>query len=84
MECLLNNNNVIIFVVSKNKSNMGEKPVSKERIKLEKDLLFYLRYFKELQDRGHYKQELDYQIELLTKKLKEMKLSTASLERQGG
>ena len=24
---LLNNNNVIIFVVSKNKSNMGEKPV---------------------------------------------------------
>ena len=49
-----------------------EKPVSKERIKLEKDLLFYLRYYKELQDRGHYKQELDYQIELLTKKLKEM------------
>ena len=72
MEYLLNNNNVIIFVVSKNKSNMGEKPVSKERIKLEKDLLFYLRYYKELQDRGHYKQELDYQIELLTKKFKEM------------
>ena len=75
MECLLNNNNVIIFVVSKNKSNMGKLEkggVSKEQIKLEKELLFYLRYYKELQDRGHYKQELDYQIELLTKKLKEM------------
>ena len=69
---LFNNNNVIIFVVSKNKSNMGEKPVSKEREKLEKELLFYLRYYKELQNRGHYQIELDYQIKELMKKLKEM------------
>lgn len=72
MICLLNNNIVIIFVVSKNKSNMGEKPISKERMKLEKELLFYLRYYKELKSRGHYQQELDYQIEELMKKLKEM------------
>lgn len=51
---------------------MGEKPISKERIKLEKELLFYLRYNKELKSRGHYQIELDYQIEQLTKKLKEM------------
>lgn len=51
---------------------MGEKPVSKEREKLEKELLFYLRYYKELQNRGHYQIELDYQIEELMKKLKEM------------
>lgn len=72
MNYLYNNNNVIIFVESKNKSNMGEKPISKERIKLEKELLFYLRYYKEFKDRGHYQIELDYQIEQLTKKLKEM------------
>ncbi|WP_294481875.1 hypothetical protein [uncultured Bacteroides sp.] len=51
---------------------MGEKPISKERMKLEKELLFYLRYYKELKSRGHYQQELDYQIEELMKKLKEM------------
>lgn len=51
---------------------MGEKPISKERIKLEKELLFYLRYYKELKSRGHYQIELDYQIEQLTEKLKEM------------
>ncbi len=72
MICLFNNNIVITFVVSKNKSNMGEKPISKERMKLEKELLFYLRYYKELKSRGHYQQELDYQIEELMKKLKEM------------
>lgn len=69
---LCNNNIVIIFVVSKNKSNMGEKPISKERMKLEKELLFYLRYYKELKSRGHYQKELDYQIEELMRKLKEM------------
>lgn len=72
MICLFNNNIVITFVVSKNKSNMGEKPISKERMKLEKELLFYLRYYKELKSRGHYQQELDCQIEELMKKLKEM------------
>lgn len=51
---------------------MGEKPISKERMKLEKELLFYLRYYKELKNRGHYQKELDYQIEELMKKLKEM------------
>lgn len=69
---MFNNNIVITFVESKNKSNMGEKPISKERMKLEKELLFYLRYYKELKSRGHYQQELDYQIEELMKKLKEM------------
>lgn len=72
MHYLYNNNNVIIFVKSKNKSNMGEKPISKERQKLEKELLFFLRYYKELRSRGHYQKELDYQIERLTEKLKEM------------
>ena len=51
---------------------MSEKPMSKERQKLERELLFYLRYYKELQNRGHYKIELDYQIEQLMTKLKEM------------
>lgn len=69
---LRNNNIVIIFVVSKNKSNMGEKKISKERKKLERELLFYLRYYKELKNRGHYQKELDYQIEELMKKLKDM------------
>lgn len=72
MHYLYNNNNVITFVKSKNKSNMGEKPISKERQKLEKELLFFLRYYKELRSRGHYQKELDYQIERLTEKLKEM------------
>lgn len=51
---------------------MKEKPVSKERIRLEKELLFYLRYYKELKNRGHYEIKLDYQIENLTQKLKEI------------
>lgn len=51
---------------------MGEKPISKERQKLEKELLFFLRYYKELRSRGHYQVEIDYQIELLMTKLKEM------------
>ncbi len=69
---LCNNNIVITFVMSKNKSNMSEKPISKKRKKLEKELLFYLRYYKELKNRGHFQQELDYQIEQLMTKLKEM------------
>lgn len=69
---LCNNNNVIIFVESTNKSNMSEKPISKKRQKKEKELLFFLRYYKELKSRGHYQIELDYQIEQLMTKLKEM------------
>lgn len=69
---LCNNNIVIIFVMSKNKSKMSDKPISKERQKLEKELLFYLRYYKELKNRGHYQKELDYQIDRLTEKLKEI------------
>lgn len=72
MDYLYNNNNVIIFVGPKNKSNMGEKPISKERQKLERELLFFLRYYKELKSRGHYQIEMDYQIERLMTKLKEM------------
>lgn len=69
---MINNKIVIIFVDAKNKSKMGDKPVSKERQKLEKELLFYLRYYKELKSRGHYQKELDYQIDKLTEKLKEI------------
>lgn len=61
-----------MFVMSKNESSMSEKPISKERQKLEKELLFFLRYYRELKSRGHYQKELDYQIEVLTRKLKEM------------
>lgn len=72
MNHLHNNNNVITFVMSKNKSNMGEKIISKERKRLERELLFYLRYYKDLKNRGRYQSELDYQIERLTEKLKEI------------
>lgn len=72
MKHLLNNNNVITFVMSKNKSNMSEKIISEERKRVERELLFYLRYYKELKSRGRYQAELDYQIEKLTEKLKEM------------
>lgn len=51
---------------------MSDKQISKEREKIERELLFYLRYYKELRSRGHYKKELDYQIENLISKLKEM------------
>lgn len=51
---------------------MKEKTISKERKKLEKELLFYLRYYRELRNRGHYEAELDYQIQSLTQKLKEI------------
>lgn len=51
---------------------MGEKAISKERKRLERELLFYLRYYKELKNRGHYQTELDHEIERLTDKLKEM------------
>lgn len=51
---------------------MNEKTVSKERKELERELLFYLRYYKELKSRERYQAELDYQIERLTEKLKEM------------
>lgn len=63
---------VIIFVMSKNKSEMNDKAISKERKKFEAELLFYLRYYKELKSRGRYEAELDYQIDSLTQKLKEM------------
>lgn len=69
---MYNNIIVITFVMSKNKSNMGEKTISNERKKLERELLFYLRYYKELKNRGHYQTELDYEIERLTDKLKEI------------
>lgn len=52
-----NYNIVIVFVESKNKSIMSDKPVSKERKRLERELLFYLRYYKELKARGHYQKE---------------------------
>lgn len=67
-----NNNIVITFVMSKNKSDMLEKAISKERKELERELLFYLRYYKELKSRERYQAELDYQIERLTEKLKQM------------
>lgn len=51
---------------------MKEKTISKERKRLEKELLFYLRYYRELKSRGHYEAELDYQIMSLTQKLKEI------------
>lgn len=66
-----NNNIVIIFVVMKNLNRMNEKPVSRERRNKEKELLFYLRYYQELKNRGRYESELDYQIEKLIEKLKE-------------
>lgn len=69
---MLNNNIVITFVMSKNKSDMSEKAISKERKELERELLFYLRYYKELKSRERYQAELDYQIERLTEKLKQM------------
>lgn len=69
---MLNNNSVIIFVVSRNKSYMTMKKVSKERKRVEKELMFYLRYYKELESRGHYQSELDYEIERLIEKLKKM------------
>ncbi len=69
---MFNYNIVITFVLSKTKSNMSEKPISKERQKLERELLFYLRYYKELKSRGHFQEELDFQIERLTEKLKEI------------
>lgn len=72
LDYLHNNNIVIIFVESKNKSNMSDKPISKERQKIERELLFFLRYYRELKSRGHFQKELDYQIERLTEKLKEM------------
>lgn len=50
---------------------MKEKPVSKERRSKEKELLFYLRYYKELKSRGRYEAELDYQIEKLIEALKQ-------------
>jgi len=58
--------------MSKNKSDMSEKAISKERKELERELLFYLRYYKELKSRERYQAELDYQIERLTEKLKQM------------
>lgn len=57
--------------MSKNISRMKEKPVSKERRSKEKELLFYLRYYKELKNRGRYEAELDYQIEKLIEALKQ-------------
>lgn len=72
MNYLHNNNIVITFVMSKNKSDMLEKAISKERKELERELLFYLRYYKELKSRERYQAELDYQIERLTEKLKQM------------
>lgn len=51
---------------------MVDKKVSEERKRVEKELLFYLRYYKELKSRGHYQSELDYEIERLIEKLKEM------------
>lgn len=51
---------------------MVEKRISEERKRVERELLFYLRYYKELKSRGRYQSELDYQIERLTEKLKEM------------
>ena len=71
MKHLHNNNIVITFVMSKNISRMKEKPVSKERRSKEKELLFYLRYYKELKNRGRYEAELDYQIEKLIEALKQ-------------
>ena len=43
---------------------MIEKPITKERIRLER-VVVLLRYYKELKDRGHYQEEPDYQIEQL-------------------
>lgn len=51
---------------------MTMKKVSKERKRVEKELMFYLRYYKELESRGHYQSELDYEIERLIEKLKKM------------
>lgn len=51
---------------------MTMKKVSKERKRVEKELMFYLRYYKELENRGHYQSELDYEIERLIEKLKKM------------
>lgn len=51
---------------------MNDKAVSKERKERERELIFYLRYYKELKSRGHYSVELDYQIERLIEDLKEM------------
>lgn len=61
-----------MFVMSKSKSEMNAKAVSKERKERERELIFYLRYYKELRSRGHYSVELDYQIEKLMEELKEM------------
>ena len=49
-----------------------EKQVSKKRKELERELLFYLRYYKELQSRGRFKIEIDHQIKMLVAKLKEI------------
>lgn len=45
---------------------MEEKTITKERKRLERELLFYLRYYKELKSSGHYQIELDYEIVRLT------------------
>jgi hypothetical protein len=56
--------------VSNNKrKNMKEK-ISKERRKAEKELLFYLRYFKKFAPDSRAK--FDYEIDRLVEKLKEM------------
>lgn len=41
---------------------MNEKTISKERKELERELLFYLRYYKDLKNIERYQAELDYQI----------------------
>lgn len=67
---MYNKHKFIIFVLLKRK---GMKRKTKERIKLEKELLFYLELYGEIRGRNETQKllaELDYKIDELVEELK--------------
>lgn len=61
-----------LYCQIKNETNM--KKVSKEKQEAESDLIFYLRYYKELENRSqNLKEVVDKEIDELIEKLKEIK-----------
>lgn len=63
---------VIIFVVSLNQSTM-DKQTKREKVKLKKDLEFYLDYYKEVTVRSEkIKEAFDREIERIIEALKQI------------
>jgi len=74
IKCLDNNVNIIIFVGSIKKNLiMLNSEMKREKKLLEKDLLFFLNYYKEVTTRSiQMKTYFDNQIEIIIEKLKEI------------